>query len=64
MTFLFTFVAVLATAATLALASMRRFFLTSDAGAYVFVAINWSLLLVAAAAFALFIQLIQQLYVG
>lgn len=46
MSFLLTFVVVLATMVALAMAAVRRYFLTSDSGAYVFVALNWALLLV------------------
>jgi|GEM_PF-6609465 len=59
MSFLLTFLIVLATAATLAMVSARKFFLTNDAAGYVFVAINWAVLFAATALFALLLKLIK-----
>lgn len=64
MSFLFTYLIVLATAVVFAMASVRKFFLTNDAAGYVFVAINWALLLVATAMFALLIKLIEGFFLS
>lgn len=64
MSFLLTFLIALATAAALAMVSVRKFFLTSDAAGYVFVAINWAVLFVATAIFALLIKLIGSFFAG
>ncbi len=59
MSFVLTFLIVLATAVAFALVSVRRFFLTNDAAGYVFVAINWTLLFAATAIFTLLIKLLE-----
>ena len=59
MSFLLTFLIVLATSVALAMLSVRKFFLTNDAAGYVFVAINWGLLFIATAIFTLLIKLIE-----
>ena len=64
MSFWLTFLIVLAAAVALAMVSVRKFFLTNDAAGYVFVAINWTLLLVATAIFALLLQLVEKFIAG
>lgn len=64
MSFFLTFLIVLATAAAVAMVSVRKFFMTNDAAGYVFVAINWALLFAAAALFALILRLIGSFLFG
>ena len=62
MSFLLTFLIVLASTVAFAMVSVRKFLLTNDAAGYVFVAINWTLLFVATAIFALLIKLIESFF--
>lgn len=59
MSFLLTFFVVLATMVAVAMFSVRKFFLTNGAAGYVFVAFNWSLLILASVVFALLIKWIE-----
>ena len=64
MSFLLTFLIAFATTVALVMVSVRKFFLTSDSAGIVFVAINWALLIVATAIFALFVKWIESYVVG
>ena len=64
MSFLLTFLIVLATAVVVVMVSVRKFFMTSDAAGYVFVAINWALLFAATALFVLLIKLVESFFFG
>ena len=64
MSFVITYLIVFAILLTTGLLTVRRFFVTTTAGGYVFVAINWFFLAVISAFAVLLLEYLVALFVG